>query len=102
MGPATACRRTVQHTCVHRQAVCILIMIPQSLGENWRKQSKITASCFNDLNNEIVWSESMTQAHSMLRYWTSKPSVATIADNTRTLALNVMARAGFGAVPRPR
>lgn len=34
----------------------------------------------------------------MLRYWTGAPnrSIATIADDTRTLTLNVMARAGFG------
>jgi cytochrome P450 len=32
----------------------------------------------------------------MLRYWTSKPSVKTAADDLRTLSLHVMSRAGFG------
>jgi cytochrome P450 len=32
----------------------------------------------------------------MLRYWTSKPSIKTAADDLRTLSLHVMSRAGFG------
>lgn len=32
----------------------------------------------------------------MLRYWTSKQSVKTAADDLRTLSLHVMSRAGFG------
>lgn len=51
---------------------------------------------FNDQNNTIVWSESITVASDVLQYWTSEESVKTIADDTRTLALHVMSRAGFG------
>jgi hypothetical protein len=32
----------------------------------------------------------------MLRYWLSRPSVTTTADDTRTLSLHIMTRAGFG------
>lgn len=51
---------------------------------------------FNDQNNRIVWSESINVASDVLQYWTSEKSVKTIADDTRTLALHVMSRAGFG------
>lgn len=51
---------------------------------------------FNDQNNRIVWSESINVASDVLQYWISKKSVRTIADDTRTLALHVMSRAGFG------
>ncbi|KAI0017068.1 cytochrome P450 [Xylariomycetidae sp. FL0641] len=65
-------------------------------GEQWKKQRKITATCFNDRNNEIVWSESISQATAMLRYWSAKASVPSIADDTRTLSLHVLSKAGFG------
>lgn len=32
----------------------------------------------------------------MLRYWSSKPSIKTAADDLRTLSLHIMSRAGFG------
>lgn len=35
-------------------------------------------------------------AHDVLRYWTSKKSVTTGADDLRSLSLHVMSRAGFG------
>lgn len=57
---------------------------------------KLMGSCFIDQNFEIVWRESIAQATDMGHYWSSRPSVETIADDTRTLSLNVMSRAGFG------
>lgn len=51
---------------------------------------------FNDQNNVIVWSESVTVASDVLKYWASKTSVKTVADDARSLALHVMSRAGFG------
>lgn len=51
---------------------------------------------FNDQNNRIVWAETITVASDVLEYWTSEASVKTTADDTRTLALHVMSRAGFG------
>lgn len=32
----------------------------------------------------------------MLDYWTSRPSVRTVAEDTRTLSLHILSRAGFG------
>ncbi|KAI1078846.1 cytochrome P450 [Whalleya microplaca] len=65
-------------------------------GNQWKAQRKITASCFNEQNNEIVWAESISLADSMLRYWTSRASIKSTADDTRTLSLHVLSRAGFG------
>lgn len=57
---------------------------------------KLIGSCFIEQNFEIVWRESINQATKMGRYWGSRQSVETVADDTRTLSLNVMSRAGFG------
>ncbi|KAI1117004.1 cytochrome P450 [Nemania sp. NC0429] len=70
--------------------------ISTAQGIQWQKHRRITASSFNDHNNTIVWSESITVARDMLRYWRSKSSIATAADDLRTLSLHVMSRAGFG------
>lgn len=43
-----------------------------------------------------MWSESITVAQDVLRYWTSRKTVNTAADDLRTLSLHVMSRAGFG------
>lgn len=59
-------------------------------------QRKLTATCFTEQNNEIVWSESIALARDMIQYWVSKPSVNTIAPDTRTLSLHLLSRAGFG------
>ncbi|KAI0395152.1 cytochrome P450 [Xylariaceae sp. FL0594] len=65
-------------------------------GNDWKKQRKITAPCFNESTNEIVWSESLSLAADMLKYWSSQKSVKTTADDIRTLSLHVLSKAGFG------
>ncbi|KAK8135663.1 hypothetical protein PG984_003603 [Apiospora sp. TS-2023a] len=65
-------------------------------GQSWRTQRRVATRCFNEANNEIVWSETLSLSHDMLRYWTSKTSTKSNADDIRTLTLNVLARAGFG------
>ncbi|KAI0098617.1 cytochrome P450 [Nemania sp. FL0031] len=65
-------------------------------GDQWKQQRKITAPCFNDLTNEVVWTESLSLATDMLRYWSDKTSVSTTAEDVRTLSLHVLAKAGFG------
>ncbi|KAI1736050.1 cytochrome P450 [Xylaria scruposa] len=65
-------------------------------GDQWKKQRKITASCFNESTNDVVWTESLSLAVDMLRYWLSKTSVKTTADDVRTLSLHVLSKAGFG------
>ncbi|KAI0158957.1 cytochrome P450 [Pestalotiopsis sp. NC0098] len=65
-------------------------------GQSWKTQRRVATRCFNDANNQIVWSETLGLTNDMLRYWSSKPSVQSSADDIRTLTLNVLARAGFG------
>lgn len=74
----------------------MLTLSVQVDGDQWKKHRKIASSCFNESNNAIVWSESMSQADDMLRYWTSRSAVSSIADDLRTLSLHVLSRAGFG------
>ncbi|KAK4206941.1 cytochrome P450 [Rhypophila decipiens] len=57
---------------------------------------ELTGTCFNEQNHEIVWSQSTVLARSMLQNWTTRPSVDTIAPDTRSLSLGVLVRAGFG------
>ncbi|KAI5861437.1 cytochrome P450 [Durotheca rogersii] len=65
-------------------------------GHQWKTQRRVATRCFNEQNNEIVWVESITLAGDMLRYWTSKTSLASAAADLRTLSLHVLSRAGFG------
>ncbi|KAH8882995.1 cytochrome P450 [Thozetella sp. PMI_491] len=64
--------------------------------QEWKLHRKITASCFNDQTNRIVWSEAVSLAVDMSRYWLSRASVSSLADDARTLSLHIMTRAGFG------
>jgi cytochrome P450 len=54
------------------------------------------ATCFNEQNHEVVWSESLSLARDMLAYWSRQPSVTTSAEDLRTLSLHVLSGAGFG------
>ncbi|GAW20478.1 hypothetical protein ANO14919_099840 [Xylariales sp. No.14919] len=65
-------------------------------GQQWVTQRKLMASCFNEQYDETVWSESISQANDMIRYWTSHPSVRSTAHDLRTLSLGVLSKAGFG------
>ncbi|KAI0141858.1 putative cytochrome P450 [Xylariaceae sp. FL1272] len=65
-------------------------------GERWANQRKIMMSCFNERYNETVWSESISQANDMIRYWLARPSIRTTADDARTLSLDVLSKVGFG------
>ncbi|KAI0440053.1 cytochrome P450 [Xylaria telfairii] len=65
-------------------------------GQSWKTQRRVATRCFNEANNEIVWSETLGLANDMLRYWSSKNSVESSAEDIGTLTLNVLARAGFG------
>ncbi|KAI1078596.1 cytochrome P450 [Whalleya microplaca] len=47
-------------------------------GQQWKTQRRIATRCFNEQNNEIVWSEAITLA------------------DLRTLSLHILSRAGFG------
>ncbi|KAI1163350.1 cytochrome P450 [Nemania serpens] len=65
-------------------------------GQQWKKQRKITASCFNDSTSEVVWAESLALATDMLKFWSSKDAVGSTADDVGTLSLHVLSKVGFG------
>ena len=74
-----------------------LLTIPkQTEGQQWQRHRKITASCFNEQNNDLVWAETVRQARGMLQYWSSTDSVRSTAEDTRVLSLHVLSSAGFG------
>jgi cytochrome P450 len=50
-------------------------------GQQWQRYRKITVACFNESNNGLVWEERIRQATGMLRYWSSKPSINSVADD---------------------
>lgn len=59
-------------------------------------QRRLVTRCLNEKNNQIVWSESVSLSADMLKYWESKPSVASTDRDVRTLTLHVLSRALFG------
>ncbi|KAK4202178.1 putative cytochrome P450 E-class, group I [Triangularia verruculosa] len=65
-------------------------------GAEWRRQRKVIATCFTEQANAFAWSDTVTRAHDMLRYWISQPSLTTAADDLRTLSLGIMSQVGFG------
>ena len=68
----------------------------QTDGQQWQRHRKVTATCFNEENNELVWAETIHQAQGMLQYWSTKESIRSLADDTRTLSLHVLSTASFG------
>ena len=67
-------------------------------GEGWARHRRITTPPFNERNSSLVWKESLLQADGMLKSWIAKSEdgVATLTNDTMTLALNVLMAAGFG------
>ncbi|KAK3293112.1 putative cytochrome P450 [Chaetomium fimeti] len=65
-------------------------------GQEWKTQRKVIATCFNEHNHEVVWSEALSLARDMLAYWSRQQSVTTSAEDLRTLSLHVLSGAGFG------
>ncbi|KAI9689168.1 MAG: hypothetical protein M1822_000906 [Bathelium mastoideum] len=71
--------------------------IATSEGQDWQRQRKLTATPFNEQKSPLVWEESLRQASDMLKSWRSAGSdgFTTTADDTRTLALHVLAYVAF-------
>ncbi|PQE28551.1 cytochrome P450 protein [Rutstroemia sp. NJR-2017a WRK4] len=65
-------------------------------GPRWKRHRKVTATCFNEHSNEVVWRESISQAKDMVKYWSSKSLVKSTADDVRTLSLHVISSVAFG------
>lgn len=69
----------------------------QSEGSDWQRQRKLTATPFNEQKSSLVWAESLRQACGMIDTWVSdkKGNTRSTVEDTRTLALHVLAYAGF-------
>ncbi|KAF2846612.1 cytochrome P450 [Plenodomus tracheiphilus IPT5] len=67
---------------------------------NWPRHRKVLAAPFNESIMKFVWKESLDQAKQMLATWTTstatKDGIFSVAKDTRTLSLNVLAATGFG------
>lgn len=66
-------------------------------GPDWQRQRKLTATPFNEQKSNLVWKETLSQASDMLKSWLSndRQGLRCTADDTRQLAINVLAFAGF-------
>ena len=64
---------------------------------DWPRHRKVLAAPFNESIMKFVWNESLNQTHDMLVSWTSSPESRSlsVAKDTRTLSLNVLAATGF-------
>jgi cytochrome P450 len=64
---------------------------------NWPRHRKILAAPFNESVMKFVWEESLNQAAAMIDTWVNADDtgIASIAKDTRTLSLNVLAATGF-------
>ncbi|KAL8889132.1 MAG: hypothetical protein Q9192_006062, partial [Flavoplaca navasiana] len=65
-------------------------------GAEWQRQRKLTATPFNESKSRLVWAEALRQASDMRRSWLQyEDGLNTTSDDTRTLALHVLAYAAF-------
>lgn len=55
--------------------------------QSWKTQRRVATRCFNEANNEIVWSETLGLSNDMLNYWAGKTAVEYGAEDVRTLTL---------------
>lgn len=70
-----------------------------SEGAMWRQHRKISAPSFSEKNNELVWSEALSQSADMLATWTGASKRGNVRDpgrETMRLSLHVLCRAAFG------
>ena len=74
-----------------------LTELSQAEGPDWQRQRKLTATPFNEQKSSLVWAESVRQAKDMLESWLSYDAngLKCTTEDVRTLALHVLAYAGF-------
>ena len=63
----------------------------------WPRHRKVLATPFNENIMKFVWIESLQQAREMTESWVSNTgtAISSVARDTRTLSLNVLAATGF-------
>lgn len=64
---------------------------------DWQRHRKVLAAPFNENIMGYVWVESLSQARGMLQSWIrcAETGTSSVAKDTRTLSLNVLAATGF-------
>ncbi|OJJ97552.1 hypothetical protein ASPACDRAFT_32477 [Aspergillus aculeatus ATCC 16872] len=64
---------------------------------DWPRHRKVLATPFNESVMSFVWDESVEQTRQMLEAWdgAAEGRIASVAKDTRTLSLNVLAATGF-------
>ncbi|PYI22749.1 cytochrome P450 [Aspergillus violaceofuscus CBS 115571] len=64
---------------------------------DWPRHRKVLATPFNESVMSFVWDESVEQTRQMLEAWdgAAEGQIASVAKDTRTLSLNVLAATGF-------
>ncbi|KAF2094903.1 cytochrome P450 [Rhizodiscina lignyota] len=67
-------------------------------GDDWQRQRKLTAPCFNEKTSKGVWDIASNQAKSMVEHNMSlfDTSTNSLQDDSRTIAMNVLVGIGFG------
>ncbi|KAL5000108.1 cytochrome P450 [Aspergillus recurvatus] len=77
-----------------------------SEGSQWAYHHRYTAAAFNDMNNTLVWQESIIQAQEMMACWDEKYNICKgsegvfavpdMREDILKLSLNIICSAGFG------
>jgi len=64
---------------------------------DWPRHRKAIAAPFNESIMNFVWKESLKQTREMLQSWmiSAEAGISSVAKDTRTLSLNVLAATGF-------
>lgn len=64
---------------------------------DWPRHRKVLATPFNESVMSFVWDESVEQTRQMIDIWASPDldKISSVAKDTRTLSLNVLAAIGF-------
>lgn len=70
-------------------------------GALWRYHRKLTAAGFNERNTALIFTESVKQTQTMVDQWlgsdgNGNKTIKTAAQDTMTLALNIIGYVGFG------
>ncbi|KAF2188427.1 cytochrome P450 monooxygenase [Zopfia rhizophila CBS 207.26] len=73
--------------------------LPTADQPNWARQRKILATPFNENVMSFVWNETIHQTLELIECWTDpqtiEKGILSVARDSRTLSLNIMAAIGF-------
>ncbi|KAL8932284.1 MAG: hypothetical protein Q9211_006405 [Gyalolechia sp. 1 TL-2023] len=100
LSEAPCSLRAYQPLCTNQVADALNVFGPNvstAEGAEWQRQRKLTATPFNEQKSKLVWAEALQQASDMRDSWAQhdEGGLTTTSDDTRTLALHVLAHAGF-------